>query len=211
MAIPIIVYGKSGAGKTRSLKEFGKDEICLIQCTNKMLPFKGKFDKQMYSADVTTIRTAMLKAIGQGIKVIVIDDATYIMTKIFMENHRSLKGNAAFELYNNIGDEFYTLIKSCEDLPEDVRIYIVMHEETDDFGNIKLRTIGRLLDQKVCIEGMVTICLHCVTEDTEHYFETNSDGYSLAKSPEDMFESKRIPNDLKSVDSAICNYYEIKE
>lgn len=209
MGIPVILYGQSGAGKTRSLKEFAKDEICLIQCTPKLLPFKGKFDKTMISHDVPMIKAGMLKAINQGINKIVIDDATYIMTNTFMAGHRAFKGNQAFELYNNIGDQMWMLIKMCEALPPDVIVYIVLHEEVDDFGNIKLRTIGKLLDQKVCMEGMVTICLRAVVEDEKHLFETNSDGASLAKSPEDMFTERLIPNDLKAVDVAIREFYEI--
>lgn len=209
------MYGKSGAGKTRSLKNFDKDEICLIQCTPKMLPFKGKFTKQMGIGDkqgteaVAYIAAGMKKAAAGGTKAIVIDDATYIMTKIFMEGHRGLRGNQAFELYNDIGDNMYLLVQYAQSLPEDVIVYIVMHEDVDDFGNVRLRTIGKLLDQKVCLEGMVTICLRAVIEDDRHLFETNNDGRSLAKSPEDMFESRLIDNDLKAVDTAIRNFYEI--
>jgi len=215
MAIPILIYGKSGSGKSRSLKEFAEDEICLIQCTPKMLPFKKKFTKQMNIKEKSGVEATgyilagIKKAITGGTKTIVIDDATYIMTKIFMEGHRALKGNQSFELYNNIGDQMYMLINSIQELPDDVIVYLIFHEDTDDYGNIKLRTIGKLLDQKVCIEGMVTICLHAVVEDKEHYFETNSDGYSIAKSPEDMFTDMKISNDLKAVDKAVREYYEL--
>lgn len=210
MGVPVIVYGKSGAGKTRSLKNFDKDEICLIQCTPKLLPFKGKFTKQMTTVEIPVIRAAVLKAINGGTKAIVIDDATYIMTSLFMTGHRQLKGNQSFELYNNIGDQMWLLIKMCEDLPDDVIVYFIMHEDTDDFGNVKLRTIGKLLDQKVCLEGMVTICLHAIVDGEQHLFETNTDGASIAKSPEEMFEATTIPNDLKAVDVAIRNFYEME-
>lgn len=209
MAIPILIYGKSGSGKSRSLKNFASDEICVIQCMQKMLPFKGSFVNSMVTAEIPVIRAAAMRAIEKGVKTIFVDDATYIMTKIFMEGHRALKGNQSFELYNNIGDQMYMLVKSMQELSDDVTVYLVFHEDVDDYGNIKLRTIGKLLDQKVCLEGMVTICLHAIVEDKEHYFETNSDGYSIAKSPEDMFETLKIANDLKAVDKAVREYYEL--
>lgn len=213
MAIPILIYGKSGAGKTRSLKNFGNDEICLIQCIDKLLPFKDNFTYKMVLKEdegIPYIKAALLKAYNKGAKTAVIDDATYIMTKRFMNGHRNLIGNQSFELYNNIGDEMYTLIKCIKELPTDLIVYVVFHEDVDDYGNIKLRTIGKLLDQKVCIEGMVTICIHAIIDDGKHLFEVNSDGHTIAKSPEDMFESITIDNDLKHVDEKIREYYELK-
>ena len=216
MGVPVLLYGASGTGKTRSAKNFKPDEICMIQCEPKMLPFRGKFDRMMdleaiddTARIVPTIKAAMLKAVGSGVKTIIIDDAGYIQTRLFMNGHRALKGNAAFELYNEIGDQMYMLIKMIQSLPQDVIVYIVMHEESDDIGNTKLRTIGKLLDQKVCLEGMVTICIHCIVDDGNNLFATNTDGSSLAKSPEDMFSERLIENDLKAVDSAIRAYYEI--
>ena len=85
----------------------------------------------------------------------------------------------------------------------------MMHEDSDDCGNTKLRTIGKLLDQKVCLEGMVTICLHCIAKGKEHVFVTNSNGLGIEKSPEGMFDFE-VPNDLKAVDSRIREYWNLK-
>ena len=84
-----------------------------------------------------------------------------------------------------------------------------MHDETDDYGNTKLKMLGKLLEQKVCVEGMVTICLRCITDEKGHHFVTVSDGSDITKSPEEMFTEKVIDNDLKFVDDTIRKYYEI--
>ena len=181
----------------------------LIQCVKKPLPFKGKFEKSMVSTDANLIRVAMNKAVENGIKSIIIDDAGYIMTDRFMRNHRGLKGNAAYELYNDIADEIYFLIDSARALPDDVIVYFIFHEEMDEFGQYRIKTLGKLLNDKVCLEGMVTVCLRCQIIDGKHYFITNSDEGDLTKSPEEMFTDKLIENDLKAVDSAIRAYYEI--
>ena len=93
-------------------------------------------------------------------------------------------------------------------LPEDVIVYILMHETTSDFGETKLRTIGKLLDEKVCIEGMVTICLRCMVEGDRHFFRTQSSGADISKSPEGLFDLE-IENDLKCVDDAIRKYWNL--
>ena len=116
-----------------------------------------------------------------------------------------------FLLYNEIGDMMWGLFRYIKkELPDDVLVYIMMHEDMDDYGNTKLRTIGKLLDQKVCLEGMCTICLHCVTKGKDHLFITNSNGLGIEKSPEGMFE-KEEPNDLKTIDTKIRQFWGIHE
>ena len=125
-------------------------------------------------------------------------------------NSRKKTGGDVFELYNKIGYDFWSLFEFIKkELPKDVIVYIIMHDETDDFGNTKLKMLGKLLEQKVCVEGMVTICLRCVTDEKGHHFITNSDGSDITKSPEEMFLDKVIDNDLKYVDTIIREYYGI--
>ena len=199
----VIIYGKSGVGKSRSLKTFKEDEIFLIQAIKKRLPFKNSFKYSCVSSNVNTILEQLQK---MPLKVAVIDDAGYILTSEFMNNHRNLKGNAAFELYNDIADHFWILLNGIKNLPDEVIVYLMMHEETNDYGETKLRTIGKLLNDKCNIEGMITICLRAVIEDNQHIFVTQNMGNDISKSPEGMFEDK-IPNDLKAVDNAIREYY----
>lgn len=203
IGIPVIIYGKSGSGKSRSLKNFASDEIFLANVAKKPLPFKSKF-KYVYNGDSVDSIVGQMKKMSTNIAVI--DDAGYIQTNLFMRGHGSKSANQ-FDLFNNIADKFYHLIVSVtNELPEDKIVYIMMHETSNDYGAVKLRTIGKLLDEKVCIEGMVTICLRCMTDGTRHYFRTQSDGNDISKSPEDMFPEE-IENDLKIVDDTIRKYY----
>lgn len=209
MAIPILIYGKSGSGKSRSLKNFGEDEILYVNIERKTLPFRKKF-KYICTADNVDVILQQLAAMGKAnVKTAVIDDAGYIMTHYFMAKHRDLKGNAQFEMYNEIADKMYNLLSKIKnELPDDVIVYIIMHEDVNDFGGTSLKTLGRLLEQKVCLEGMVTICLRCMSIDGKHYFRTTTDGRDITKAPEDMFPDAEMENDLKAVDTAIREYYE---
>ena len=169
------------------------------------MPFAKRFAYELRTDNVETIK-AKLKAMP--CKTAVIDDAGYIMTNTFMRSHG--KGDQ-FALYNTIGDTMWGLLRFIKmELPDDVLVYIMMHEDADDYGNTKLRTIGKLLDQKVCLEGMVTICLHCITKGKEHLFVTNSNGLGIEKSPENMLEYEE-PNDLKAIDTKIRKFWGIEE
>ena len=206
MAEFVLIYGKSGSGKTRSLCNFAEDEIFYVNVTGKRPPFRKKFKYEFKSSDVSKIKEGLLR---MPTKTAVIDDSTYIMTNRFMAGHSKPKsGSSSFDLYNDIADEFFGLLNFIKtQLPEDVLVFIVMHEDTNDYGDTKLRTIGKLLDQKVCIEGMATIVLRCVTQEKEHYFLTRTDGSDITKSPEGMFEDEKIPNDLREVARRIREYY----
>ncbi len=207
MGEPILCYGKSGSGKSRSLKNFGPDEIVLVNVINKRLPFPGKFKYELKSRNYTTIKNWLLK---MPCKVAVIDDAGYLQTSEFMAGHsQPKKGSNTFDLYNQIGDDFWNLVMFVKDqLPDDVFVYFMMHEISNDYGETKVRTIGKLIDEKVCLEGMFTICLHCMTDGEKHYFRTQGGPLDIAKSPEEMFELE-IENDLKTVDSRAREYWGI--
>lgn len=208
MGMPVLIYGKSGSGKSRSIKNFAEDEIFFVNVERKFLPFRKKF-KYLYESDNS-------EKIQQGLKKMptktaVIDDAGYILTNIFMrENGRNKSGSGVFDTYNKIGYDFWSLFEFIKTaLPRDKIVYIIMHDETDDYGNTKLKMLGKLLEQKVCVEGMVTICLRCITDEKGHHFVTNSDGNDISKSPEEMFDKLIIDNDLKYVDTVIRDYYGI--
>lgn len=204
MGVPVIIYGKSGSGKSRSLKNFASDEILYVNVERKMLPFKGKFKYELKTEDPNLIIEQMNK---MPCKTAVIDDSTYIMVNQFMRRHRTKQGSSSFDLYNDIADYIWSLFEAAKALPEDVIVYIIMHEETNDYGQTKIRTIGKLLDDKVQPEGICTICLRCAIDNKEHVFFTNSEGADITKSPEDMFDSDRVPNDLKAVDTTIRKFY----
>ena len=208
--MPVLIYGKSGSGKSRSIKNFDEDEIFLVNVERKFLPFKKNF-KYYYESDSSeNIQRGLVK---MPTNTAVIDDAGYILTNIFMrENGRNKSGSGVYDTYNKIGYSFWSLFEFIKnELPREKIVYILMHDETDDFGNTKLKMMGKLLEQKVCIEGMVTICLRCITRADGHFFVTNSDGNDISKSPEEMFDKMLIENDLKEVDKTIRNYYGIGE
>ena len=206
MAIPVLIIGKSGSGKSASMMNLKPEDVALISVLGKPLPFKGKFDQ--YVTDDSAKIIGAIKMTTRNI--VVVDDAGYVMTNMFMRDHAATGGgNSVFSLYNSIGDKFWNIIESVRALPEDKRVYFIMHEEQNDFGSIRPKTIGKMIDEKVCLEGMFTICLRCIVSNGKHIFRTKSDGLDVAKSPIGMFKDEEIPNDLAEVDKAICEYYEI--
>ena len=174
----------------------------------KPLPFRNR--------PKTIITDDYSKIIGilQNSKVdsIVIDDAGYLMTNQFMRGHSSKgAGNAIYAFYNDIGDNFWTLINTAKSLPPQKIVYIFMHTDTDDNGNTKPKTIGKMLDEKVCVEGMFTIVLHSKYDDGKYVFTTQTDGLDVAKTPLGMFPEREIDNDLLMVDNTIREYYNLNQ
>lgn len=207
MAEPVVIYGKSGTGKSTSLENFADDEILYGNITGKRLPFRKQFKYNMVTDDVDKIKRTLSKC-PDFIKVIVLDDAGYLMTNQFMREHSGDKsGGNTFDLFNSIADNFWGLINYIKSLPEDKIVYIIMHEDTNDFGERKIRTIGKLLNEKVCIEGMCTVVLRSETMGGKYSFVTQNEGNDISKSPKGMFSEIRIPNDLKAVDTAIREYW----
>lgn len=207
MAEAVLIYGKSGTGKSTSLENFGEKEIYLINVIGKRLPFKKKFVYTTVTDDAEKIKRAMAK-VPDNVKTIVIDDAGYLMTNQFMLGHSGDKsGGNTFDLFNRIADSFWSLISYIKALPEDKVVYLTMHEDTNDFGEKRLRTIGKLLNEKVCIEGMCSVVLRSETMGGKYCFVTQNEGNDISKSPKGMFSDIRIPNDLKAVDTAIREYW----
>lgn len=208
MAIPVLIIGRSGSGKSTSMRNCaGKDDWNVIKAVNKPLPFKGHI-AGLCTSDYQTIMRALVQSKAANI---VIDDAGYLITNQFMRGHSSAGGgNGVFELYNKIGDYFWSLISFIiEKVPSDRIVYMIMHEEQTEQGAVKAKTIGKLLDDKVCVEGLFTIVLRCMEDNGRHFFVTQSADGAISKSPMGMFESLTIDNDLLLVERAIREYYEI--
>lgn len=205
MAIPVLVIGKSGSGKSTSLRNCKDNENWnLINVLDKPLPFKGKIP-QVSTDDYEQVKRCLKNSKANSV---VVDDAGYLITNYFMRNHSSKgAGNAIFSMYNTLADNFWNLIEFIKKLPEEKIIYVFMHEDTDDFGNTKAKTIGKLLDEKICLEGMFTIVLRCVQENGKHLFVTQANGGAISKSPMGMFDDLEIDNDLLYVDNTIREYY----
>ena len=206
MGIPVLIIGKSGSGKSTALRNFEENELALVNVLRKPLPFRKKFESTINTDKYQTIMKLILKT---NKKAIVIDDAGYLITNQFMSNHSKVGGGSAvFDLYNTLGDSYWSLIEFVKNkLDNDKIVYFNMHEDKNDFGDIRPKTIGKLLDEKVCIEGMFTIVLRCMNDKNRHYFITQSDGQDVSKTPLEMFKEAEIDNDLKMVDTTIREYY----
>ncbi len=188
----------------------------IIRTSKKPFPFKNDFkqwDKEtqsgqyVYSSDSNFISQAIKKFSKENNKkLFIIEDSTFVMTDYFMETALE-KG---FEKFNVLALNYFNLIKAAENLDDDVRVYLVNHIDEDASGYQKVKTIGKLLDEKIDIPSLLTIVLEAKVLDGKHVFQTNKQtGMDIAKSPIDMFDEPFVPNDLKAVDKKICEFYNI--
>ena len=204
MAQKVLILGDSGTGKSASLRNFKPEEILVINAAGKPLPFKNHFEcvTPRYEKLTKDVLDAMDKT---DKKVIVIDDAQYIMSFQYM---RRIKENG-WDKWNDIQGDFFNIIKACDYMPDDVIVYFLSHLQRDDEGHEKIKTMGKMLDEKITIEGLFTTVLKTSVKDGQYFFLTQNSGLDTVKSPIGMFPSYAIDNDLKYVDTKIRNYYEI--
>jgi hypothetical protein len=201
MAIIVMVYGQSGTGKSTSLRNFKPEDVCIVNVSGKPLPFKNKH-KTFNTDDYMSIETAIKKAPAKSI---VIDDATYLMTGEYMRTAKV----TGYQKFTDLALNYYTLVKIAAALSDDKIVYFMGHSDIDNNGNEKFKTIGKLLDEKITLEGMFTIVLKTVVTDGKYQFSTRNSGQDTVKTPMGMFSEPLIENDLAAVDKAIREYYEI--
>lgn len=205
MAVPVLVLGQSGTGKSYSMKNFNENEVCLISVQKSLLPFRKKFEETVVTDDYTKIIKTM-KATKK--KVIVIDDTQYLMCNEFMRRATE----RGYDKFTEIAQNFWSLVvEEVNKLPVDTIVYLLCHTSTDENGVEKMKTIGKLVDEKITPEGLFTIVLKTVVSDGKYAFVTQNNGKDTVKSPEGMFSTYAINNDLKYVDEKIRNYYELGE
>jgi hypothetical protein len=199
MAILVMVYGQSGTGKSTSLRNFGAEDVAIINVSGKPLPFRAKI--QTYNTDDYS---KIIRAMRQTQrKTIVIDDATYLMVNEFMRTAKQ----AGYQKYTDIACGFNELIDVASKLPDDVIVYFLGHSDQADDGREHFKTIGKMLDNYVTLEGKFTIVLKTMVQDGRYMFSTQNNGQDTVKSPMGMFEARLIDNDLKAVDDAIREYW----
>jgi len=219
MSIPVMILGESGTGKSTSLRNLDPSKTLLIQAVKKPLPFPSKEWKPankenpqgsvFVSDSSATIVTAMTRTTKD---IIIIDDFQYILANEFMRRVTDVEvGNQAFAKYNEIARHAWDILMAAASLADNKRVYILSHTSTDDFGKTKIKTIGKLLDEKIVMEGLVTIVLRTVVQNGNHLFSTQNSGSDTVKSPLGLFDSELIENDLASVDAAICSYYGLEQ
>lgn len=213
MAKTLLIIGKSGSGKSTSLRNLNEKEYGLINVLGKELPFRNK-KKSLNSDNYNEIKQYILTLYKEhGIRNFIIDDAGYLITNQYMKAQGSdKKGNKTFELFSDMATNFFDIIRFAQEVvPNDAKIVFFMHEDKNDFGDVKPKTMGKMLDEKVCIEGLFTIVLNAVKKQDKHVFLTKTDGSGVTKSPMGMFDEDAIDNDLKLVFEKIDEYYNIGE
>lgn len=203
MGVPVLVLGASGSGKSTSMRNLLPEEVTVFNVASKPLPFRKKLPVYNCS-DYNKIMQAMSQSKK---KVLVIDDSQFL--SVFANFARSKE--VGYTKFTEMAVNEYDLIQYViQKLPADVIVYFMRHIDVDDTGHIKPKTIGKMLDNNLGgLESMFSIVLLAGTDGTEHWFETQSDGYSPAKTPLEMFKDRRIDNDLKEVDRTIREYYEV--
>lgn len=201
MSILTMIYGESGTGKSTSLRNFSNDEVAIINVSGKPMPFRSEL--KTLSSNNYQIIADWLPKIKQPS--IVIDDATYLMVDQFMANVQ-LKG---YEKYNIMAQNFTNLIEQARQLPEDKIVYFMGHSDQTDSGREHFKTIGRMIDNYVTLEGKFTTVLKSVVKDGKYYFQTHNSGSDTVKSPLGMFDADLIDNDLKMVDDIMREYWSI--
>ena len=202
MGIPVLVLGESGSGKSASLRNFDPEDVSIFNGAAKPLPFRKKLPSRS---------TSDYGVIMQGIqasakKSFVIDDSQYLLC---FESFAKAK-EMGYGKYTDMALHFYDLVQFViRQTPPDVIVYFLHHTETaENTGKIKAKTMGKMLDNQLTLEGLFSIVLMCYTDGKKHIFATQSDGKTTAKSPMDMFPAE-IDNDLKAVDQAIRAYYDL--
>ncbi len=200
MGIPVLIMGESGSGKSASLRNFEPEEIGVLNVASKPLPFRKKLNK-LDNATYKHIAKALQKA---DFKVYAIDDSQYLMAFEMFARAKEV----GYAKFTDCAKQFYDLIQFViKNTPDDCIVYFLHHTEKTESGNIKAKTQGKMLDNQLTLEGLFSIVLLCETDGKTHKFVTQSDGFTTAKSPMEMFDFE-IDNDLKFVDARIREYYE---
>lgn len=207
MATAVLIMGESGSGKSASLRNFAPNEISVFNVTSKPLPFKQGKTKipKIDNATYADIANALAKP---NKRAYVIDDAGYLLSFEMFKRANETGYGKFTDMAKNF---FYMLDFINTQLPSDIIVYITMHTEDDsEMHKVKVKTIGKMLDQNLKIEGLFSIVLRAVQTEDGYKFVTRDDMISTAKSPIGMWEEDMIDNDLKAVDTTIREYYDMK-
>ena len=213
MGIPVMVLGESGTGKSTSLRNLDPNSTLVIQPINKRLPFRTsdwhawnsetKVGQLVHSDNWQYICSVISAAPSYGKTQIIIDDFQYVMAHEYMRR----SDETGFKKFTEMANHIWSIVMACEKTPDNVSIYFMQHTETIE-GKIKAKTIGKMLDEKITLEGMFSIVFRSiVNSDGEHFFSTKNCGFDTVKTPMDMFSEPLIDNDLQSIDQTIKQYF----
>lgn len=212
MSYACLILGESGTGKTCSLRNLDPKNTLLIQPVRKPLPFRSTGWKEIKQKGdgnnilVCSNPQAIINCMhASPFDVIVVDDWQYILASMYMAA-RNVKG---FDKFTEIGGAGFDIAKAASELGENKRVYVLAHTTSDEFGNTRIKTLGKLLDDKIVVEGMFTTVLRTHVENGRYLFSTQNSGSDTVKSPMGMFLEQYIENDLAAIDRVICDYYGI--
>jgi len=212
MSIATLILGHSGSGKSTSLRNMDPKKTLLIQCIKKPLPFRapGWKVRENLRSDGNVIRTddpALIEKIMRNSphEIVVIDDYQAVMVNELMAR----SAERGYEKFTDIGKNAWNIFRAAGDLAEHRRVYILAHTQTDDFGAVRMKTVGKMVDQTLVPEGFFTTVLRTEVTNGVYQFSTQTNGQDCCKSPIGMFPDRHIENDLATVDKAICAYYDI--
>ena len=212
MSTAVLILGNSGSGKSTSLRNLDPSKTLLIQCIRKPLPFKSAGWKvraktgdggNIFQTDSPIdIEKAMRRSEHE---IVVIDDYQAVMVNELM-SRSSEKG---YEKFTDIGKGAWNVFNAAGGLAEHRRVYILAHTQTDEFGSVRMKTVGRMIDQTLVPEGYFTVVFRTEVMNGQYLFATQTNGQDCCKSPIGMFADRHIDNDLSAVDAAICDFYEL--
>lgn len=212
MSIATLILGQSGTGKTTSLRNLNPQHVLLIQVIKKPLPFRSAGwayitpENKQGSVLVSDNPQFIINVInGSKRPIIIIDDFQYVMANEFMRR----SSEKSFDKFTEIGRNAWDIFNAAINAHDHKRIYLLSHTEEDSQGKTKIKTIGKMLDEKITLEGMVTICLQTSVVNDQYVFQTKNNGNSTVKAPMDLFGDDHIENDLNAVDVSICEFYGI--
>lgn len=201
MGFPIMIIGESGSGKSASMRSLPPESVGIINVAGKPLPFRSTGFRTLDTDSYDKVRGALL---GAKTDSLIIDDAQYLMANQFMRD----ANKQGYQKFTDLALNFWSLVQTViHELPRQRIVYFLMHLERDPNGNEKAKTIGRLLDEKITVEGMFTVVLKAVVKDGRYAFSTQNSGNDTVKSPIGMFDEPLIDNDLLYVDTTVRAYY----
>ena len=199
MGTGVLILGHSGSGKSTSMRNCTADRFGIINVQGKPLPFRTEL--KTYNTDnYNDIIRALQKSQTPSI---VIDDSQYLMSHEYM--YRA--SEAGYGKYSEIGQHFFQLLETIRKMPEDRIVYLMHHIELDDSGREKAKTVGKMVDNYIVVEGCFSIVLKAIATTDGYFFRTKTNGADAVKTPLGMFEAEQIDNDLLLVDNTIREYY----
>lgn len=207
MAQMVLIMGESGTGKSTSMRNCDPAKTAIVNPVGKPLPFKGKFPMLNSVTESRKICKFMKEQVAAGKNLLVVDDFQYILSVPYMNRIKE----SGWDKWNDFGSNYFEIIEVCKDLPDDVVVAYMTHTETLENGVTTIKLIGKLLREKITIEGLFTVVLRTGVIEGKYYFFTRNSGKDTVKSPMGMFPAYAIDNDLAYVADKMRNFYEVGE